>query len=40
MIKYADRGLVEEGTTRPLFDYLYYLYNYVSSMVGLGAILR
>ena len=37
MIKYADRGLVEEGTTRPLFDYLYYLYNFVSSMVGLGS---
>ena len=36
MIKYADRGLVEQGQTRPLFEYLYVLYLFCSVLIGLG----
>ena len=35
MIKYADRGLVEMGTIRDLFDHLYYIVTFVWFLIGL-----
>ena len=36
MIKYADRGLVENGTIKKLFDYLYYISSVAWFFCGLG----
>ena len=36
MIKYADRGLVENGIIRKLFGHLYYLASLAWFAVALG----